>query len=276
MKYLSLLLLLAACSKEVSEPPVVSNKYFEIDEVVIAAEAISRNELLSPLFTSMQKQIVEKLPFDEPLRENGRQLDGMLRTMWLDAYMHNKKTYALENTRYRTFGSKTTPLVPQVCADFIVDTIDRAAGTWYADSLKHPKRIVGKFDFRKEVQLADLNPRNVDHLIKYFRTRPNDFEFVFDGDDGPVVGEIIVLKKWFKDKVQLGDLIIIKGRAPWDRGKSIHYHSFFVTKMNNDEILITGNANFPAEWSLEREVSRAPKRKVVSVIRFTNEFLRKL
>jgi len=273
--YLSLLLLLTACS---SEKPVdiFVPKHIEIEPVIIVAEVITRDKLLEPLFAAMQKQINEKLPFDEPLRENGRQLDGMLRPTWVEAYMHHKRSYALENTRYRTVGPKTVPLVPQVCADFIIDTVDRAAGTWYADSLKHPERIVGKFDFRKEMELANFNPRNADHIIQYFKTRPDDFEFIFDGD-GPVVGDIAGLKKWFKDiNVQLGDLIIIRGRAPWDRGKEIHYHSMFITKMNSDEILITGNANFPAEWSLEREVARAPKRKIISVIRFTNNFLRKM
>lgn len=273
-RYLNGLLLLTACSKEAVIEPV--HKHVEIDPVMIVAESVPREKLLEPLFAAMQKQISEKLPFDEPLRENGRQLDGMLRPTWIEAYMHHKRTYVLENTRYRTVGPKTVPLVPQVCADFIIDTIDRAVGTWYADSLKHPERIVGKFDFRKEIELANFNPRNADHLIQYFKTRPDDFDFIFDGD-GPVVGNITGLKKWFKDiNVQLGDLIIIRGRAPWDRGKEIHYHSMFITKMNGDEILITGNANFPAECSLEREVARAPKRKIISVIRFTNNFLRKM
>lgn len=275
-KYLSLLLLLTACSKEPEPADISVHKQIEIEPVIIIAESISREKLLEPLFVSMQKQIFEKLPFDEPLHENGRQLDGMLRVMWMDAYMRHKKTYALENTTYRTVGPKTTPIVPQVCADFIIDTIDRAAGTWYASSLKYPKKIIGKFDFRKEMELAGFNPRNVDHLVQYFKTRPNDFEFIFDGD-GPVVGDIVGLKKWLKDiNVQLGDLIIIRGRAPWDRGKEIHYHSMFLTKINDEKILITGNANFPVEWSLEREVARAPKRKIISVIRFSNDFLRKM
>ncbi len=275
IKYLILLFLLIACSKETIDIPI-HKKLIEIDSVLITVNTVSREKLLEPLFVSIQKQIAEKLPFDEPLHENGRQLDGMLRIMWMDAYMHHKKNYALENTRYRTVGPKTTLLVPQVCADFIIDTIDRAAGTWYAASLKYPKRTIGKFDFRKEMELAGFNPRKANHLIQYFKTRQNDFEFIFEGE-GPVVGDIVGLKKWLKNiNVQLGDLIIIRGRAPWDRGKEIHYHSMFITKINNDEILITGNANFPAEWSLEREVSRAPKRKIISVIRFSNEFLRKM
>ena len=274
IRYLSSTLLLISCSKDIEQP---IHKQVTIDPVLIIAESISRDKLLEPLFIAMQKQIVEKLPFDEPLHENGRQLDGMLRVMWIDAYMHHNKIYALENTKYRTVGPKTVLLVPQVCADFVIDTIDRAAGTWYANSLKYPKRVIGKFDFRKEMELAKFNPRNVDHIIQYFKTRPNDFEFIINNEDGPVVGDIVGLKKWFKDiNVQVGDLIIIRGRTPWDRGKEIHYHSMFITKMNGEEILITGNANFPAQWSLEREVARAPKRKIISVIRFSNEFLRKM
>jgi hypothetical protein len=245
---------------------VQESKIVEIDEVIIISD--NRNELLKPLFNTMRLEQAEKLPFDEPLKENGRQFDGRLRPMWEAAYKAHKKKYHFETTIYRVFGANKAPLVPQVCADFIVDTIDRTAGTWYSNY----KLVSGKINLRKDIENNKFNPRDVNDLMDYMRSKPDNYQFIFDGD-GPVVGNAPKLKEWLeKIDAQPGDMVFIKGRTPWDRGKTIHHHSFFITKMDK-EVMIFGNAAFPAEWTLEREVKRAPKRHVIAVIRLTNKFL---
>lgn len=249
-----------------------------LDPVTVEAAPYTREELLTPVFSAMLQQEKEGLPFDEPKHEYGRQLDGKLRPYWVEAYFKKQRLYAYIGDTYHTMNG-SAPFIPQVCADFIVDTIDRAAGTWYNPDLKHPKHVVGKFDFRKQMESEKFNPRNADHLIKYFGAHPDDFKIIFEGTYDADVGNVANLKDFFQEKeVQIGDIVIIRGRAPWDHGKEIHWHSFFVTRLDEQGkvSMLMGNAGKPREWSLEREVARAPKRKVVGIIRMTNHFLGKM
>jgi hypothetical protein len=270
-------LLMTGCNSEPKhEPP--ARDLITIKDVQVTAEKDepSRLSLMLPIIHEMTAQQMDKLPFDEPRHEYGRQLDGKLRPYWEEAYFNKHTKYAFEGGVYYTMGPK--PMVPQVCADFIVDTIDRAAGTWYSSDLKHPKKIIGKLNFRKEILDSKLEPRNASHLIKFFDSHPDDFEMIFQGD-GMEVGDANALKVWMQTmKVQIGDIVIIRGKAPWDHGKEIHWHSFFVTRVNDSGIpyMIMGNAGHPKEVMVEDEVKRAPKRKVVAIIRMTNSFLKKL
>lgn len=277
-------LFLAGCSAETktipSASPSATKQSVQVDPVKIGPEkeVKSRLQLLFPVFHAMVVQEGEKLPFDEPRHENGRQLDGKLRPNWIKAYFKKEPWYAFEGSSYRTMGANNVPLIPQVCADFIVDTIDRSAGTWYASNLKHPQRIVGKFDFRSQMMKAKFEPRNANDLPRYFKTRPDDFLILFEGE-GPEVGNASLLKEWmFNLELQIGDIVIIKGLAPWDHGKEIHYHSFFITRMddNGKVAMIIGNAGYPEEWTIGREVKRAPKRKPIAIIRMTDHFLESL
>ncbi len=246
-----------------------------IDPTLVVASPYSREELLTPIFSSMIAQENEGLPFDEPRHEYGMQLDGKLRPVWSKAYFEKKRLYAFTGDVYLTMSGHV-PLVPQVCADFIVDTLDRAAGTWYNGDLKHPRRIVGKFDFRKQIEDEKFNPRNAGQLINFFKSHPDNFEMVFDGTSDLEVGNAEALKSWFKDhQVQIGDIVIIRGRAPWDKNREIHWHSFFITRLDDARrvSMIMGNAGKPKEVFLEREVARAPKRHIVAVIRLTDHFL---
>lgn len=261
----------------VSKPPI-----YQIDQ--LPKVEYNRTELLQPLFNAMAIQQEEKLPFDEPRREFGLQLDGQLRKGWEWAYKKGKRSYIVSYDVYNVFGKHGVSLVPQVCADFIIDTIDRAAGTWYY-SLKDKKRgrSIGKLDLRTDINSMGLNSRRIEDLITYFRFHPNNFEFIYDSEVSnnisPEVGRISELQCWLKElNVQLGDIIIIKGKAPWDYETKMHYHSMFVTKFDEDGSVsyITGNPAIPRESKLKNEVNRAPKRKVVYIIRLTNEFLEKL
>lgn len=276
---LALMLVLFGCSNSQHNSPSKHSIKgpLVIDQISIEGSPYTREELLAPIFSSMIAQENEGLPFDEPRHEYGMQLDGKLRPYWLKAYFEKKRLYAFTGDIYLTM-SRNTPLVPQVCADFIVDTLDRAAGTWYNKDLKHPRRYLGKFDFRKQMEDEKYNPRSAGQLINFFKSHPDDFKIIFDGMSDLEVGKVDELKTWFKDNnLQIGDIVIIRGKAPWDHGKEIHWHSFFVTRLDEQGkvSMLMGNAGKPREWTLEREVSRAPKRHVVAVIRMTNHFLMK-
>jgi hypothetical protein len=168
-----------------------------------------------------------------------------------------------------------------VCADFIVDTIDRTAGTWYVASLKNPKRTIGRFDMRSEMTALKLNPRRILDLMTYFNANPSKFNVILDNKDGegPQVGNTLELQKWMNTKnVQYGDMLYIKGRAPWDHGKEVHYHSMFVSGVdkNNNVTSVFGNPGYPVERTLRAEMARAPKRHVIGIVRLTDDFLKLL
>lgn len=237
----------------------------------------NRQQLLAPLLQQIKQQTEEMLPFDEPRTENGEQLDGSLRPAWESAYRRGRYWYEFNGDKYVTMRNGR-PFVPQVCSDFIVDSIDRTAGSWYVASVKRPGRTVGVFDLRGSVKDADLDPRRLNELISFFKQRPNDFSFVFEGR-GPKTSETKKLKKWMKElNVDVGDIIIFRGRVPWDNGKEEHNHSMFVTRLDDkgQVELVTGNPVWPIERTLRIEGNRTPKRRVTHIIRMTDEFLTKL
>ncbi len=285
-------LLLLSCNNATVDLKNKSYREINIDDVVIHDDSIkvhdiekpdiikqtrTRDELIKPLLEEIEKQTKEMLPFDEPRTEFGQQ-DGSLRGNWLNAYRKKKSFYYFNGDRYGTMF-KGKPHVPQVCADFIVDSIDRTAGTWFNSSLKYPTLIVGTINFRQSVIDQSFDPRRVEDLIKYFEKNENDFEFLFNSSDGNLgekVGNNTVLKKFLKEKnTSIGDIIFIRGRVKWDNYKVEHNHSFFVTSVNEEGFVekVTGNPIYPVERSLKVEGGRTPLRRVTHIVRLTDKFL---
>lgn len=273
-------LIVTGCNSNHKVVPVKSEPKQTVQiEPTTIGPTVNRYKLLYPVFRAMIQEEKDALPYDSPRHANGRELDGFLRPLWEKSYLNKVSDYGFENSKYSVKSKTKALLVPQVCADFIIDTIDLSAGTWYSADTKHPERIVGKFDFRKQIADEKLDPRNAGNLIQFFKNHPDDFEMLYDGEADFEVGDTEKFKSWLFDlKVQIGDIVIIRGKAPWDKGKELHWHSFFITRLDGDGkvAMIIGNAGKPDEWLLEKEVNRAPKRKPISVIRLTNHFLERL
>lgn len=278
MRLLTILsfLLLTSCQNQ-AQPDVY--EVVPIDQptnIEVEGHIASREQLLKPIMDAIAIQVEERLPFDEPRTEIGQQ-DGKLRARWYTAYRRKKLHYEFNGDRYYTFTKGMKPFVPQVCADFLVDTLDRAAGTWYRSSRRHPGRVVGKFDVRKMIHDDGFYPRRVWQLVEFFKKHPDDFEFVFEGK-GAEVGDIPNLKRFFNEHdAQIGDIVFIHGKVPWDPIDQ-HTHSFFITGVDEKGLIdkVTGNPVFPVERSLRIEGRRSPKRRVTHIIRMTDHFLMKL
>ena len=276
-KFIPLLMLATACQTGYVRNDKVEVRSIDAPTSIETDEWLpSREYLIEPIITSIEKQSSEFLPFDEPRTEYGQQ-DGKLRPNWEHAYLHKRRFYVFNGDRYPTVVKNNAPFVPQVCADFIVDTIDRAAGTWYRPSLKRPGKDIGRFHFRQMIIDAGLYPRRVGDLVKYFKQNPDDFEFVFEGQ-GAAVGDVKSLKQFFKQEdAKIGDIIFISGKVPWDKVNE-HQHSFFVTGYDENGFVeyVTGNPVYPVKRSLKVEGGRSPERKVTHIIRMTRTFLEKL
>lgn len=237
------------------------------------AERVRRENVVAVLRHSMQLQIADQLPFDEPRREWGFQLDGKLRGNWLYAYLEGRSSYAFNGDRYFVFNKRGQVLIPQVCVDFLTDTFERASGTWWAPKGNPPERVVGALDYEPMNVLERAKLRRIPGFLAYARENPDKFEVT----DVPVRERIPLGKRRsfteylrkHQDDYRAGDIVMIRGKVPWDPSE-MHYHSFFIYEsdpITGTPIALVGNAGRPTVRYWETEAKRTPKREIWHRIR---------
>lgn len=238
-----------------------------------------RNRVVQALRVSMLEQIEDQLPFDEPRREFGFQLDGKLRGNWLHAYLKQRRSYAFNGDRYFVFNSRGNVLLPQVCVDFLTDTFERASGTWWAAKGQEPRRIIGKLDYEPMNVAERARLRRVPGFLAHAKNNPEMFEMLEVPDTQRVpLGERSRFIEYLldnSDHYQPGDIVVIRGKVPWDP-LEMHYHSFFV--YDNDPLsgipmAVVGNAGRPSVRYWEVEAKRTPEREIWYRIRPTTTWL---
>jgi hypothetical protein len=231
------------------------------------ALAKRKTQVLARLRASIDEEVNEALPFDEPKTEQAQQ-DGKLRQEWKQAYLQGSSSYSFNGDSYPVFGAKGRPRIPQVCVDFIVDSWERMAGTrWLARDEGRARRI-GRINF----DTLDIeNRRSVDRLIEFARARPEWFELLEFAEADRVrfyerhrfFQRLYALRKDF----QPGDVVAILG--PRDDEK-LHYHSFFIVAddpITRMPTLLAANAGRPRIRSWESEMQNAPRRSILARIR---------
>ncbi len=240
--------------------------------------AAKRFGLVQQLRTTMLEEVAEKLPFDEPKREWGLQLDGKLRQNWRHAYSLRRSSFALNGDRYFVFDAQGRPIVPQVCVDFLTDTFERTSGTWYRPKGEPPGRNIGKLDFDAiKVPMRD-ELRRVPVFVDYARQQVTQFEVL----DLPESERIALGDARFPAYLaahagdyQPGDIVVIRGPTPWDRRQQ-HYHSFFIYEsdpMTGFPIAVLGNAGRPTVRYWRVETQRTPRRTIWHRLRPKTEWL---
>lgn len=224
---------------------------------------------VSQLRTAMRAAIDEGLPFDEPKTEY-EQEDGKLRRVWRTAYEEGRNSYRYNDDRYSVFGKEGQPLVPQVCIDFMVDTFERAGGSWWLpQSAGKRERSLGRLTWGPDVQ--DL--RRTHNFVQYADDHPQWFNVMRFGENERVeLGYKDLFFNWLKKRVDEfapGDIVLIRGMTPWDEVEE-HSHSFFVYEtdpVSGIPIAIAGNAGPANLWSWETEARRTPNRTLRTRIR---------
>jgi hypothetical protein len=222
------------------------------------------NEALSRVVAS---EISEELPFDEPRTEEGQQ-DGQLRPAWRHAYLNGSDVYTFNDDRYWVFDRLGRPRVPEVCIDFVMDTLERAGGGWWRPRSEKRERSLGLLDFD---QFGLDNRRSVERFIEFAKSRPDWFEVVeLEGEARvPFYAHDAFYRGLFarRDTFHEFDIVVIFGlRAD---GK-LHYHSFFVVDSDpatGMPIAVAANAGRPRIRSWENEMQNAPQRSVIARIR---------
>jgi len=234
-----------------------------------AARALAKRKavVMARLRASIDEEVTEALPFDEPKTEEGQQ-DGKLRHEWRMAYQRGDSSYTFNGDRYSVFGVKGHPRVPQVCVDFIVDSWERLADTRWLRREEGRGRKTGRIDF----DTLDIeNRRSVDRLIEFARARPEWFDVLEFAEVDRV--RFFERHHFFqrlyelRTQFQPGDVVAILG--PRDDEK-LHYHSFFIVA--DDPITrmptwLAANAGRPRIRSWESEMQNAPRRSILARIR---------
>lgn len=167
----------------------------------------------------------ERLPFDRPWGAKDHLSDGQLRPRWEYAFRKGHIGFLHEGDAYAVFDDEGRPKPPQMCVSFILDSFERAAGTWYTNKEASPRaRTHGRLDFnehdiknRAGVMAFEQFAKDTPALFTHqnfperivFRRR-NDF---FDN--------LVALADWF----QPGDIVAIQGPK---RDGYIHQHAILI------------------------------------------------
>jgi hypothetical protein len=226
-----------------------------------------RQKVLEAMRAAIAQMVDEALPFDEPRTEEGQQ-DGNLRPAWRWAYTHGWDSYTFNDDTYLVFDSAGRPKVPEVCIDFITDTIERASGTWWTARDHERERIEGGFDF----DFAGIeNRRSVDVFIRFAEQHPEWFDVYALGQDERVRyldrGQFFAELAANADRYIAGDIVAIHG--PRSDGEN-HWHSFYVYEtdpVSGVPTLLASNAGRPRIRAWEGEMRAAPRRSIHTRIR---------
>lgn len=229
--------------------------------------ARSRRAILEVEQRAIREMLGEALPFDEPRTEDGQQ-DGKLRPLWRGAYLRGEYRYQFNEDWYPIFDQEGRPRVPQVCIDFITDTLERASGTWWGRRDEPRARIQGGLSFD---EFSIDNKRSVERFVQFAWRHPEWFDVSYtepeerfnlnSGDD------LFDHLTRHAARYRPGDIVNILGLRDDEK---YHYHSFFVYKsdpVTGMPLWLAGNAGRPRIQSWQGVLLSAPRRSIHSRIR---------
>jgi hypothetical protein len=231
------------------------------------ALAKRRARVADVLSRIVASEVEEGLPFDEPKTEEGQQ-DGQLRPAWRRAYLDGRDRYTFNDDQYWVFDGRGRPHVPQVCIDFVMDTLERSSGAWFRARGERRELVTGKLNFD---DFSLDNRRSVETFITFTAAHPAWFDVTETPPDARIAfrEHEAFLADIFahRDEYRPFDIVAIFGlRAD---GK-LHSHSFFVADrdpVTGMPIAVAANAGRPRIRSWENEMQNAPQRAIRAHIR---------
>jgi hypothetical protein len=195
---------------------------------VFLAETAPRRAAVKAISASITEAVREGLRFDRPEKEETAEHDGELRPIWNTAYLRGQESFRYLDTNYPVFDTQGRPTPPEVCAEFVLDSYERAAGTWWAPKGSVPARVAGKLDFDRE---GVKNRRGVIALAAYAESKPAFFTYhpvapkdrVPFGDRNRYFADVLALAEHFSP----AGIVAIQGRK---KDGLIHQHAIFVER----------------------------------------------
>lgn len=244
------------------------------DAVANAKKAAQHQRaLVRPMLTAIGQMVEWALPFDEPKTEEGQQ-DGKLRVEFRHAYLRGSSTYEFNGDKYFVFDGLGRPRLPQVCIDFITDTLDWATGGSWAPRGQGRVRTKGALHF---ASFNMENSRSVEQIAEFATQHPEWFDVVWleANERVPLYRRPeffgTLAKTWSRYRV--GDIVFINGLRSDER---FHYHSFFIVErdpVSGMPILLAANAGRPQLRTWEGEMVSAPRRYLVARVRVKTALL---
>ncbi len=185
-----------------------------------------RRAALQRLHAAIDEEVAEALPFDRPRREETAERDGQLRPNWRWAFLHGQSWFSFDDESYPVFDSKGRPFPPQVCVDFVLDSFERASGTWFEKSNGTTGRVVGSLDFDAH---GITNRRGVLAFEKFAEEHPALFTHTrFTPEERIPFGERTRFFRFLSDhadRFRPGDIVAIQGRKA---DGNIHQHAILI------------------------------------------------
>ena len=213
---------------------------------------------------AVSQQTDEVLPFDRPRNEKGPDKDGQLRPIWRAAYLRGQSTFEAEGGTYPVFLPDGRPSPPQVCVDFVLDTYERAAGSWFAPRGQQPSRAKGRLDIDS---FGVTNRRGVLGFMQFADSRDDLFDVrQFKGKERIEFARRNDFFKFIQDNVadfRAGDILAIHGLK---RDERIHQHAIlveFVDPITGFPSGLADQMKAPRRRSWEGIMAEAPKRSLL-------------
>lgn len=194
------------------------------------ATGATRRAALGRMRDTIGAQVRESLRFDRPEGETAPDRDGELRPVWMSAYLSGRSGFEVDGTSYPVFdaGGRATP--PQVCVDFVVDTFERASGSWFRPRGEAPGRTAGTLRFG---EAGFANHRGVLAFGDHAEELPALFEVRrFRGAERIAFRErsrFFAFLAEHADDVRAGDVVAIQGLKRDDR---VHQHAILVERVD--------------------------------------------
>ncbi|HYP90910.1 MAG TPA: hypothetical protein VEQ59_22240 [Polyangiaceae bacterium] len=245
------------------EAPGAAREELSLRRVAKSRAARAQARLVSVI----KEQVDEALPFDEPKTEDGQQ-DGKLRPEWRMAYLNGASSFEFNGDKYAVFDGTGRPRPPQVCIDFVLDTFERAGGSWWRPRGEPRERVLGRLRLDES---GMANRRSVERFIDFARSHPESFE-VYDPPSearlpfrnrAQFFAALYAARAHYRE----GDIVAILG--PRDDEK-LHYHSFIIVgsdPLSGLPTELAANAGRPRIRSWEGELSSAPRRSIFARVR---------
>jgi hypothetical protein len=234
-----------------------------------------RRHALARLHAAVDAEVAEALPFDRPRGEKTAERDGQLRPEWRWAYKNGYAYFSHEEESYPVFDAKGRPMPPQMCVDFVLDSFERASGTWYRPRGEELGRQVGGFDLNAE---GIKNRAGVLAFEKFAEERPKLFVHRrIPSDERIQFGERTRFFAYLvshADDFRPGDVVAIQGRKG---DGNIHQHAILI----EDTDPLTGfpdaladQMKRPRRRTWEGIMAEAPLRSLLFHVRPTDELYR--
>ena len=237
----------------------------------------SERRSLASLRASVGRIVAERLPFDRPREAEDHLSDGQLRPLWNWAYRQGRRSFVHEEKAYSVYDAKGRPRPPQVCVEFILDSFERAAGSWFRPLGQGPGRGPGRLDFD---ELGLKNRQGVIAFYEFAESRPDLFEVErFEGDERIPFGQrsrFFAFLESNADRFRPGDIVAIRGIK---RDGNLHQHAILI----EDKDPVTGfphaladQMKVPRRRTWEGIMAEAPRRSLYYRVRLRPEIVARL